>query len=87
MVTTATAVPQVHSTPLMKTISEIEQKRVDLEMKFEIFTNNEKYLCLFGLILFIILLIIGLIHGFWQVTQFLLIPIIMLWVIKKIITQ
>jgi len=31
MVSTVTAVPQAHSTPLMKTVSEIEQKRAILE--------------------------------------------------------
>jgi len=31
MVSTATAVPQVNSTPLMKVVSKIEQKRPDLE--------------------------------------------------------
>jgi hypothetical protein len=39
MVSTATAVPQVHSTPLMKTVSEIEQKRAFLEGKFGVCTE------------------------------------------------
>jgi len=40
MASTATAVPQVHSTPLMKAVSEIEQKRVVLEGEFGVCTEK-----------------------------------------------
>ena len=40
MVSTAVAVPQVHSTPLMKTVSEIEKKRAFLEGEFGVCTEK-----------------------------------------------
>ena len=40
MVSTATAVPQVHSTPMMEIVNEVEQKRAILEGEFGVCTEK-----------------------------------------------
>ena len=73
MVSTATAVPQVHSTPLMKTVSEIEQKRAILEGKFGVCTEkledisfNVQLGGIIDIIIAIILLLIRLVNSIIQ---------------------
>ena len=74
MVSTATAVPKAHSTPLMKNISEIEHKRVNLEVKFGICTEKLEDISLNvqpgGIIDTIIAIILFLIQLLNSITQF-----------------
>ncbi len=76
MVSTATAVPQVHSTPLMKTVSEIEQKRAFLEGEFGVCTEKLEDISfnvqLGGIIDTIIAIILFLINLLNSIIQFIL---------------
>ena len=76
MVSTVTAVPQVHSTPLMKTLSEIEQKRVNLEVEFGACTEKLEDISLNvqprGIIDTIIAIILFLIQLLNSIIQFIL---------------
>ena len=76
MVSTVTAVPQVHSTPLMKTVSEIEQKRVFLEGEFGVCTEKLEDISfnvqLEGIIDTIIAIILFLINLLNSIIQFIL---------------
>ena len=76
MVSTATAVPQVHSTPLMKTVSEIEQKRAFLEGEFGVCTEKLEDVSfnvqLAGIIDTIIAIILFLIQILNSIIQFVL---------------
>ena len=76
MVSTATAVPQVHSTPLMKTVSEIEQKRAFLEGEFGVCTEKLEDVSfnvqLEGIIDTIIAIILFLIQLLNSIIQFIL---------------
>ena len=76
MASTVTAVPQVHSIPLMKTVSEIEQKRAILEGEFGVCTEKLEDISLNvqpgGIIDSIIAIILFLIQLLNSIIQFIL---------------